>query len=43
MDAQDEYGEENFRAGIGAEAMKEILSELLILKKKKPDVEEDLA
>src|SRR5882672_3206100 len=24
--AQDEYGEENFRAGIGAEAMKEILS-----------------
>ncbi len=27
-DAQDEYGEENFRAGIGAEAMKEILSEL---------------
>ena len=23
--AQDEYGEENFRAGIGAEAMKEIL------------------
>ena len=28
MDAQDEYGEENFRAGIGAEAMKEILSAL---------------
>ena len=27
-DAQDEYGEENFRAGIGAEAMKEILSAL---------------
>ena len=25
-DAQDEYGEENFRAGIGAEALKEILS-----------------
>ncbi len=35
MDAQDEYGEENFRAGIGAEAMKEILSEL--------DLEEALA
>ncbi|MGH1402606.1 MAG: DNA-directed RNA polymerase subunit beta' [Alphaproteobacteria bacterium] len=28
MDAQDEYGEENFRAGIGAEAMKEILSDM---------------
>ena len=27
-DAQDEYGEENFRAGIGAEAMKEMLSDL---------------
>ena len=27
-DAQDEFGEENFRAGIGAEAMKEILSAL---------------
>ncbi|MFA7277214.1 MAG: DNA-directed RNA polymerase subunit beta' [Pseudobdellovibrionaceae bacterium] len=26
MDAQDEYGDENFRAGIGAEAIKEILS-----------------
>ncbi len=25
---QDEYGEENFRAGIGAEAMKEILSDM---------------
>ncbi|MGH1456737.1 MAG: DNA-directed RNA polymerase subunit beta' [Alphaproteobacteria bacterium] len=35
MDAQDEYGEENFRAGIGAEAMKEILSDL--------DLEESLA
>ena len=34
-DAQDEYGEENFRAGIGAEAMKEILSAL--------DMEEELA
>ncbi|MDH5722523.1 MAG: DNA-directed RNA polymerase subunit beta' [Alphaproteobacteria bacterium] len=35
MDAQDEYGEENFRAGIGAEAIKEILAEL--------DLEENLA
>ncbi len=26
MNAQDEFGEENFRAGIGAEALKEILS-----------------
>lgn len=26
MDAQDEFGEENFRAAIGAEAIKEILS-----------------
>ncbi len=33
-DAQDEYGEENFRAGIGAEAMKEILSAI--------DLEEEL-
>ncbi len=33
-DAQDEYGEENFRAGIGAEAMKEILSSV--------DLEEEL-
>jgi len=33
-DAQDEYGEENFRAGIGAEAMKEILSTV--------DLEEEL-
>ena len=40
--AQDEYGDENFRAGIGAEAMKEILSALdLEVEKKK--VEEDLA
>ncbi|MAZ76542.1 MAG: DNA-directed RNA polymerase subunit beta' [Micavibrio sp.] len=35
MDAQDEYGEENFRAGIGAEAIKEILMNL--------DLEEELA
>ncbi len=33
-EAQDEYGEENFRAGIGAEAMKEILSSV--------DLEEEL-
>jgi DNA-directed RNA polymerase subunit beta' len=35
MDAQDEYGEENFRAGIGAEAIKEILMAI--------DLEEELA
>ena len=40
--AQDEYGEENFRAGIGAEALKEILSEL-DLEKEREKVEEDLA
>ncbi len=40
-DAQDEYGEENFRAGIGAEAMKEILSEL-DLEAELEQVEEDL-
>jgi DNA-directed RNA polymerase subunit beta' len=39
--AQDEYGEENFRAGIGAEALKEILSEL-DLEEQKVQVEEDL-
>ena len=42
MAAQDEYGEENFRAGIGAEAMKEILS-ALDLEAEKVKVEEDLA
>ncbi|GJL86252.1 MAG: DNA-directed RNA polymerase subunit beta' [Micavibrio sp.] len=41
MDAQDEYGEENFRAGIGAEAMKEILS-ALDMEAEKEKVEEDL-
>ncbi len=41
MDAQDEYGEENFRAGIGAEAMKEILSEI-DLEAELVQVEEDL-
>ncbi|HOO81949.1 MAG TPA: DNA-directed RNA polymerase subunit beta' [Alphaproteobacteria bacterium] len=39
--AQDEYGEDNFRAGIGAEAMKEILSSL-DLEEIKVQVEEDL-
>ncbi len=39
--AQDEYGEDNFRAGIGAEAMKEILSDL-DLEEIKVQVEEDL-
>ncbi len=39
--AQDEYGEENFRAGIGAEAMKEILSDL-DLEEERVKVEEDL-
>ncbi len=39
--AQDEYGEENFRAGIGAEAMKEILSNL-DLEEEKVKVEEGL-
>ncbi len=40
-DAQDEYGEENFRAGIGAEAMKEILS-ALDMEEELVQVEEDL-
>jgi DNA-directed RNA polymerase subunit beta' len=35
LNAQDEYGEENFRAGIGAEAIKEILMAI--------DLEEELA
>ena len=35
MNAQDEYGEENFRAGIGAEALKEILQAV--------NLEDDLA
>mgnify|MGYP003391882764 CR=1 FL=1 len=41
MNAQDEYGEENFRVGIGAEAMKEILSKLN-LEEEKVKVEQDL-
>jgi DNA-directed RNA polymerase subunit beta' len=41
MDAQDEYGEENFRAGIGAEAMKEIMS-TIDLEVVRDQVEEDL-
>ncbi len=40
-DAQDEYGEENFRAGIGAEAMKEILS-AINLEEELVQVEQDL-
>ena len=40
-DAQDEYGEENFRAGIGAEAMKEMLSEM-DMEAELVQVEEDL-
>src|SRR5262249_22076356 len=38
---QDEYGDESFRAGIGAEAMKEILS-AVDLDAQKKQVEEDL-
>ena len=41
MDAQDEYGDENFRAAIGAEALKEILSGI-DLEKEKVQIEEDL-
>ncbi|PJB72447.1 MAG: DNA-directed RNA polymerase subunit beta' [Alphaproteobacteria bacterium CG_4_9_14_3_um_filter_47_13] len=40
-DAQDEYGDETFRAGIGAEALKEILVGK-DLEKEKEKVEEDL-
>jgi hypothetical protein len=37
MNAQDEFGDDNFRAGIGAEAMKEILGQsTLKTKKSKP-------
>jgi DNA-directed RNA polymerase subunit beta' len=42
MAAQDEYGEENFRCGIGAEAMKEILSKV-DLEAEKVKTETDLA
>ena len=42
IEAQDEYGEENFRAGIGAEALKEVLSEL-DLEEEKANAEEELA
>jgi DNA-directed RNA polymerase subunit beta' len=42
MDAQDEYGEENFRAGIGAEALKEIL-QAIDLEDEMKKCEEDLA
>ncbi|MCK6418539.1 MAG: DNA-directed RNA polymerase subunit beta' [Alphaproteobacteria bacterium] len=41
MAAQDEYGEENFRAGIGAEALKELLK-VIDLDTEKAKVEEDL-
>ena len=41
MDAQDEYGEESFQAGIGAEALKEILSQV-DLDEEKVKIEEDL-
>ena len=34
MDAQDEYGEENFRALIGAEALQEVLAAMNSKKKK---------
>ncbi len=40
-DAQDEYGEENFRASIGAEAMKEMLSDM-DLESELVQAEEDL-
>ena len=40
--AQDEYGEDNFRAGIGAEALKEILANI-DLNGQKAQVEADLA
>lgn len=41
MNAQDEYGDDTFRAGIGAEAMKEILS-AINLETEKVKTEEDL-
>jgi DNA-directed RNA polymerase subunit beta' len=41
MDAQDEYGEDQFRAGIGAEAIKEIL-QAINLEESLADAEEDL-
>ncbi len=42
LDAQEEYGDENFEAGIGAEAMKKILS-AVDLEAERAKVEEDLA
>jgi len=42
MDAQDEYGEENFRALIGAEALQEVLSKMN-LEEELVKCEEDLA
>ena len=40
-DAQDQYGDENFRAGIGAEALKEMLSGI-DLEKEREQCEIDL-
>ena len=42
MNAQDEFGDENFRAGIGAEAIKEILS-AINLEEVRVKTEEELA
>ena len=42
MDAQDEYGDENFTAGIGAEALKKILS-AIDLEEEKVRLEEELS
>jgi DNA-directed RNA polymerase subunit beta' len=42
LDAQDQFGEEAFRAGIGAEALKEIMSSIN-LEDEKVKIEEDLA
>ncbi|HEY8189230.1 MAG TPA: DNA-directed RNA polymerase subunit beta', partial [Micavibrio sp.] len=41
MDAQDEYGDQSFEAGIGAEALKKLLS-TIDLEKEKVKTEEDL-
>ena len=40
LDAQDKYGEENFRVGIGAEAIKEILSKIDLSEEQKKLAEE---
>ena len=41
LNAQDEYGEESFRAGIGAEALKEML-EAIVLEEERVKVRDDL-